>query len=79
MTNNSKKREECTVMIGSVTQAMHAQKILERALVRTEVVKVESSVGGRGCAYALLYPCIMEDSLVRVLQESSIRFRKGGR
>ena len=46
MTNNSKKREECTVMIGSVTQAMHAQKILERACiacVTDPIITVHSS------------------------------------
>ena len=79
MRNNTKTREECIAVIGSITQAMHAQKVLVGSLIRTELIKVDSSVTGRGCAYALLYPCSMDQALQRTLQDASIRFRKGRR
>ena len=80
MRNDSQRKEkECIAIIGSVTQAMHAQRVLNAASIRTELVKADSSVTGRGCAYALLYPCIMEDAVLRTLQQDSIRVRKGRR
>ena len=80
MRNDSQRKEqECFTIIGSVTQAMQAQRILNAASVRTELVKADSSITGRGCAYALLYPCVMENTVLQALQNSSIRVRKGRR
>ena len=81
MRNRQYDKEECVAVIGSMTQAMRAQGVLSRAAIRTEVIKADSSKLGRGCAYALSYPCMQRENLKRVLRDSGIRVRSfyGGR
>ncbi len=74
MRNNS-ERGACVCVIGSMTQAMRAQSVLAAAAIRTEVVRAESSRTGRGCAYALSYPCIWENDAKRILRDAGIRVR----
>ena len=47
----------CVAVVGSMTQALRAQKVLANAAVRADVVKADSAHTRRGCAYALSYPC----------------------
>ena len=65
----------CVAVIGSMTQAMHAQSVLARAAIRTELIKADSANGGRGCAYALSYDCGQAENLRRVLQDAGIGVR----
>ena len=74
MRNNS-ERGACVCVIGSMTQAMRAQSVLAAAAIRTEVVRAESSRTGRGCAYALSYPCAQQGNVKRVLENAGIRVR----
>ena len=66
---------ECLVVMGSMTQAMRAQKVLAGAAVRAEVVKADSAHTRRGCAYALSYPCSQENNVRTVLGSAGIRVR----
>ncbi len=66
---------DCLAVIGSMTQAIRAQKVLSGAAIRAEVVKSE---GGRtlgGCAYALSYPCAQDKNVRTVLQNAGLRVR----
>ncbi len=74
MRNNS-EQSACVLVIGSMTQAMRAQSVLASAAIRTEVVKADSSRTGRGCAYALSFPCIWENDVKRILRDAGIRVR----
>ena len=76
---NEGQQNECIAVIGSVTQAMNAQNVLAAAAIRVEVIKADSSITGRGCAYALMYPCIMEEKVESVLRNAGIRIRNGRR
>ena len=65
----------CLAVMGSMTQAMRAQKVLAGAAVRAEVVKADSAHTSRGCAYALSYPCPQENNVRTILSSSGIRVR----
>ena len=48
---------ECSAAIGSVTQAMKAQKALAEAAIPSTVIKWEASSRLRGCTYGVRYSC----------------------
>ncbi len=63
----------CLAVMGSMTQALRAQKVLSNAAVRAEVVKADSAHTRRGCAYALSYPCSQENNVRTILATAGIR------
>lgn len=65
----------CLAVMGSMTQAMRAQKVLAGAAVHAEVVKADSAHTRRGCAYALSYPCSQENNVRTILSGAGIRVR----
>lgn len=71
----NEKKYECVAVIGSMTQAMRAQKILANAAIRTEVIKADSSLTRRGCAYAISYSCLQSDHVKDILRDAGIRVR----
>lgn len=66
---------DCTAVIGSVTQTMRAQRVLANAAIPTEVIKADSAVTGRGCAYALSYSCVQDGNVRTILHRAGIRVR----
>ena len=71
-----KKHQEasCLCVVGTFTQAMQIQTILARANIKTEIIKSDGD-GRHGCAYALSYPCQMEEEIRQTLRGSDIRVR----
>lgn len=69
------ENNECVAVIGSMTKAMHAQSVLARAAIRTDLIKADFANGGRGCAYALSYHCEQAENLQRILQNAGIGVR----
>ncbi len=69
---NAWERGECACVIGSMTRAIRAQKLLMAKGVRTEVVPTEGAGGGRGCSYALSYSCDAGDTVSVILQNAGI-------
>lgn len=65
----------CVAVIGSMTQALRAQKVLASAAVRADVVKADSDHTRRGCAYALSYPCSQENNVRTILAASGVLVR----
>ena len=65
----------CIAVVGSMTQALRAQKVLASAAVRADVVKADSAHTRRGCAYALSYPCSQENNVHTILAASGVRVR----
>ena len=65
----------CLAVMGSMTHALRAQKMLAGAAVRAEVVKADSAHTHRGCAYALSYPCSHENNVRAILSSAGIRVR----
>ena len=66
---------ECLAVMGSMTQTLHAQKVLLGAAIRAEIVKADSAHTRRGCAYALSYPCLQENNVRTILLGAGIRVR----
>ena len=62
----------CSAQIGSVTQAMRAQRVLATAAIPTTVVKNDAA---RGCIYALSFSCSQENNVRSVLARERIRVK----
>ena len=69
------KRYDCIAVIGSMTQAMRAQKVLANAAIRVDIIKADSSLTKRGCAYAISYSCLQDGNVRNILKASGIRVR----
>ena len=65
----------CVAMIGSMTQALRAQRVLANAALRAEIVKADSALTRRGCAYALSYSCNQDGNVRTILENAGIRVR----
>jgi len=65
----------CLAVMGSMTQAMRAQKVLSSAAVHAEIVKADSAHTRRGCAFALSYPCLQENNVRTILGSAGIHVR----
>ncbi len=72
---------KCTAVIGSMTIALKAQKTLQTSSIRSTVVKLDSSVTQRGCAYGLEFDCDQCSNIQHILEKSHInvsRYLAGG-
>ena len=65
----------CHAVIGSMTQAIRAQRILANAAIRAEVVKADTGESRHGCAYALSYPCAQGANVRTILKSNGVRVR----
>ena len=65
----------CFIEIGSVTQAMKAQKALAAAAIPAKVIKKESAARQKGCVYGLEISCRQLENARAVLEASKIPFR----
>ncbi len=72
--NNS--YSECIAEIGSMTQAMRAQKALAEAVIPATVVKTDSSKNEKGCAYGVSFPCAYRDNVENIFARSRVRVRR---
>lgn len=71
----------CTAVIGSMTAALKAQKVLGAAAIRATVVKLDSTVTNRGCAYGVEYDCNQSSNVRSILNSAGIkvsRYSEGG-
>lgn len=72
---------KCTAVIGSMTIALKAQKILHASSIRSTVVKLDSSATQRGCAYGLEFDCNQYSNIRYLLEKSHVnvtRYLTGG-
>ncbi len=72
---------DCTAVIGSMTTALKAQKALLRASIRSTVVKLDSSVTRKGCAYGVEFDCVQTSNVQYTLDTAGIkvsRYLTGG-
>ncbi len=47
----------CTAAIGSLTQAIKGERALAQANINGKIVKLDSSMTRRGCAYGIEFSC----------------------
>ena len=72
------QNNQCVTVVGSMTQAIRAQKVLAMASIRAEIVKADTDRTQHGCAYALSYSCREEWNVQRLLRESGILHGRRG-
>lgn len=67
---------ECSAAIGSVTQAMKAQRALAQAAIPATVVKWEASSRLRGCTYGVRFSCLQQKNVQTVLASARIAVKQ---
>ena len=62
---------ECSAELGSVTEAMKAERVLAAAAIPSEIIKIE---GGRrrGCIFGIGFSCVQANNVRAVLSSSRI-------
>lgn len=67
----------CGAVIGSITQAMRAQKALATAAIPTTVIKYDSDArGNKGCIYGLSFSCAQTANVATVLGSEGIKVKQ---
>ncbi len=67
----------CSAAIGSITQAMKAQKLLAAAAIPTTVIKNEDKgSNGKGCVYGLGFSCLQYKNVQTVLAQERIKVKQ---
>ena len=65
--------EPCILIVGTVTRALAARRLLSSAHIQARMVKTASSRGG-GCAYALAIAAADMPRATAILEENKISF-----
>ncbi len=65
---------KCTVSLGSVTYAEKAMRILARAAIYSEIVKLDEK-NSRGCVYGLEFACSQAENVKTVLRQAGIKIK----
>ncbi len=66
----------CTAVVGSMTQAMKAQRVLAEAAIRVNIAKISSHSAHNGCAYGVDYPCTQSANVRTILSGAGIRVKQ---
>ena len=66
---------ECTLAVGSVTQAMKARDALATAAIPSTVMKLDTSSLRRGCVYGIAFSCQQENNVRTVLAAARISIK----
>ena len=72
MRNERRDDGNCFVLVGSVTQAIQAQKHLRDGGVYAQIIKADSISPKYGCAYALEYSYGSDGDVRRILRRAGI-------
>ncbi len=63
------------LVLGSITHAYKAQKILEQAWMKSSVIRTPEGLSGKGCSYSLTVRGDL-DRAAELLRENGIRILK---
>lgn len=63
-----------TITVGSVTYAIKVKKLLERAGIRSRLIKVEASATENGCTYGININSSLFYATVAVLKNKGINY-----
>ncbi|MBR2371058.1 MAG: hypothetical protein IKA82_03450 [Clostridia bacterium] len=63
-------------VIGSVTSAMRARSVLEREVIRVDVVKITDTGDRRGCVYGIEFSDTQTENVLRILNRSRITVKR---
>lgn len=67
---------ECTAVLGTMTNALQAQRALANATIYASVIKISSSQSAKGCTYGISYPCSQDHHVRMVLSNADIHVKK---
>ena len=67
---------ECIAEIGSMTQAMRAQRALAESAIPTTVIKSNSAKNSKGCAYGVSFSCAQGENVQSVLERAGVKVRR---
>ena len=70
------RKGSCEAELGSMTQAMKAQKILSDAAIPSTVYKTEASSSRHGCSYGIRYACSQEKNVKIVLSQARVTVKE---
>lgn len=70
------KTGTCTAELGTMTQAMKAQRVLAEAAIPNTVYKMEASSSHRGCSYGIRYACSQEKNIRLILSQARITVKE---
>lgn len=63
-----------TLTVGSVTYAIKVRKLLERAGVKSKLIKVDSSKSKSGCTYGIQLQSALFYDAVNILKNNGISY-----
>jgi hypothetical protein len=66
----------CTATFETMTFATKASHALASAAIRSEVVKLDSSYSGHGCAWGVEFSCAQEKNVRMILENGRIPVKK---
>lgn len=66
----------CTATMTSMTQALRAQQVLANAAIHSSVIKLDSSLAKKGCAYGLSFQCAQYNNVRTILSSAKINVRQ---
>ncbi len=75
-TSEAEDRGTCTAVLGTMTNALQAQRVLANAAIHSSVTKISSSMSAKGCAYGITYPCAQERHVRAILSHANITVKK---
>ena len=64
--------KQCTAALGSLTYAIKAQRALAENGLACEIVKLDSSMTRRGCAYGVTFSCEEQRAVRSILGKEKI-------
>ena len=67
----------CQIAIGSVTEAMKAQRVLSGAAIPSDVIKVDKAGRYGGCIYGISFMCAQEKNVRSLLYSYGISVKEG--
>lgn len=75
MRREKSNEEKCFALIGPITQAIRAQKLLAAAGLYVQIIKADTISAKYGCAYAIEYSCHMEERVRQILRKEEIHVK----
>ncbi len=68
----------CFAVMGSITNAQKAQKVLSAAAIPTSLNKTEASSAHKGCVWSVTFACNQLQNVKSVLAYSGLRVKEWG-
>lgn len=66
----------CSAVMGSMTAAMKAQRLLGKHALRATVKKISPGTGNKGCIYGIEFDCARSRDIRQILENSGIEVKE---